>query len=853
MLIATVKGLLARKRRLVLTALAVTLAVSFMTGTQVFTDTIGKTFDDLFADVYKDTDAVVRAESQFEGPMNTGDQRGRVDASLVDTVAAVDGVKLAEGQVMSYARLVGKDGEAIGNPEQTAPTIGANWSPSRELNPFRIQSGRAPEAADEVVIDAKSAKDGDLKVGDTTTVLVLAGPQQVRISGVAKFGTVDSPGGASFTLFRADVAQQLLAAPGKFDNVSVIGEGGISQEDLAARIAQVIPDGTEAVTAEAITTESQDAMDDAFSFFNTFMLVFALVALVVGGFMIFNTFSITVAQRTRENGLLRALGASRRQVLASVLVEALVIGLMASVAGLAAGLVVARGLKWMIAAMGFGLETGAMVFTVQTALWSGVAGVGMTLLAAVSPARKAAKVSPVAAMHAETIGSTGYGSKERVIVGLLVLSVGVASLLAGLSGSLGDNALPVVGLGMLMTFFGVSVLGRTLSLPLSRVIGSPLPRLRGPAGTLARENAMRNPKRTAASASALMIGVGLVGLITILAASTKASIDNAIDRAVTGDVIVSSGAGWFGGVDPSLAAKLGELPEVGAATGVRSSFAEVDGKAVFVTGLDRQTGFSIVDVDPLRGSVDDLGVDAIAIHEDVAMDKGVTIGETLPVRFRDTGLQAMRVALIYGEDQPPPIQPYMLGMEAYDANFADSFDAQVLVTRAEGVSLAQLVAAVERTADAYPGVKVFDQEDYKAEQGKQIDQILGLMYGMLALAIVIALLGIGNTLALAIFERTRELGVLRAVGMTRSQLRSAIRWESVVIALQGTVLGLVIGVFFGWALVRALSDEGLDTLAIPVPNLAVVVVLAALAGVLAAVWPSRRAAKLNVLQAIVTE
>ena len=850
MLTATVKGLLARKRRLFTTALAVALGVAFMAGTLVLTDTIGKTFDDLFADVYKNTDAVVRAEKAFEGPFNMGAQRGRVDASLVQTIARVDGVADVDGEIFGYARLLGKEGDPIGNPEMGAPTVGVDWSENVKLNPFRIVSGQPPRADDEVVIDAKSARDGKLAVGDTTTVLVQAGPQRVRIAGVAKFGTADSPGGASFTLFKADVAQRLLAEPGKYDSISVIANGGLSQTQLVERINKILPKGTEAVTGAAITKENQSAMRKAFSFFNTFMLVFAIVALVVGFFMILNTFSITVAQRTRENGLMRALGATRKQVLGSVLTEAFVVGMVASALGLAAGVFVARGLKAMLAGFGFEIESGGVVFTARTAIISILAGVIVTLIAAVSPARKAAKVPPITAMHAETIGSTGYGSKERVIVGVLVLGLGVSSLLWGLFGKAG-NALTVVGLGMLLVFVGVSILGRTVSLPLSRILGGPLPKMRGPAGTLAKENAMRNPKRTAASASALMIGVGLVGFITILASSTKASINAAVDRAVGGDVVVTGGGGFFGGVDPGLAKKLNDLPEVESAAGVRSGFALVEGKAVQITGLDPGSGFGVIDVRPLQGSPQDLGRDKIAVYQDEAKDKSLKIGDPVNIVFKDTGPQTLRVAMIYGENQPA--HNFILGMEAYEANFADRFDNQVFVTGAKGTSVPTLLAAVKNVAAGYPGTKVFDQSGFKAEQTKQVDQLLALVYALLALAIVIALLGIGNTLALAIFERTRELGVLRAVGMTASQLRSTIRWESVIIALQGAVLGLVIGLFFGWALVKALADQGMETLAIPVPSLAVVVILAALAGVVAAIAPSRRAAKLNVLQAIVSE
>ena len=851
MLKFTLKGLIAHKRRLATTTLAVLLGVAFMAGTLVLSDTIGKTFDDLFADVYKNTDAVVRAEAAFEGgPGETMAQRGRVDASLVDEVRKVDGVATAQGTIFGYARLVGKDGEAIGNPEMGAPTVGVDWTDVKELNPFNLVSGGPPVADNDVVIDRKSARDGGLAVGDTTTVLVQAGPQQVRIAGIAKFGTADSPGGASFVMFKPSVAQRLMAQPGKFDDISIIARDGVPQAQLIERIRAILPAGTEVLSQQEITAESQGEMDEAFSFFNTFMLVFAIVALLVGGFMIFNTFSITVAQRTRENGLLRALGASRRQVLVSVLLEAVLIGLIASVIGVAAGVLVASGLKAMLAGFGLDIPTGSVVLTANTVLVSMLAGILVTMVAAVSPARKAAKVAPIAAMHTDTAGSTGYGSKERVIVGIAILGLGAAALFAGLFGDT-SNTVQVVGLGIVLVFFGVSVLGRTVSLPLSRLLGAPLTRIRSTTGGLARENAMRNPKRTAASASALMIGVGLVGFITILASSTKASIDAAIDRSVTGDYVVSGGGGFIGGVDPGLAKKLSDLPEVEAATGVRNGFAKVGDSVQWVSALDPATSEGLIDLKPVEGSLRDAGADTIAVHEGEAEDKNLKIGDPVQILFKDTGPQVLRVGLIYREDQP--WGKYVLPLAVYDANFADHYDSAVYATRAKAVSTEAGLAAIKDVVKAYPGTKAFDQAGFKEEQARQVNTILGLMYALLALAIVIALLGIGNTLALAIFERTRELGLLRAVGMTRSQLRSTIRWESVIIALQGTLLGLVIGVFFGWALVTALADQGVDVFRIPFANLAVVVVLAGLAGVVAAVAPSRRAAKLNILHAIASE
>src|SRR5918994_1239450 len=739
MLRTTFKSLVAHKFRLFATSLAVMLGVAFTAGTLVLIDTIQKTFDDLFSDIYADTDAVVRAEGAFDS--EGIEQRGRVDASLLDTVSGVDGVADAQPDIRGYAQLVDKDGDAVGDPENGPPTLGGNWIDSEELNGFRLADGNPPRTDDEAVIDKKSADDTGYRVGDTAQVLVKGGPQDVTVAGIAKFGDADSPGGASFVLFTLDTAQRLVAEPDKVDSILVIADDGVSQTEIVQRIAPELPKGTEAVTGAEITDESQDEIEQGLSFFNTFMLVFAVIALLVGGFIIFNTFFITVAQRTQENALLRALGARKRQVLVSVLLEALAVGVIASVVGIGAGILVAAALKALLAALGFELPAGGIVVTANTVIVSLVAGVGVTLVAAISPARRAGKVPPVAAMREVAVGSTGYGSKQRIVIGCTLLVLGGAALGYGLVGSPG-NPLLMVGAAVLLVFFGVVTLGRTVALPLSRFIGWPLPRLFGIRGQLARENAMRNPRRTAATAAPLMIGVGLVAFITIFAASAKASFGTIIDRAFTGDFIITSPAGLSsGGLDPRLAASLNERPEVDVAGGIPAG----------------------------------------------------------------------------------------------------------------GVDTATARAAVEQVADGYPGAKVLDQTGYEDDQTMFIDQLLNLIYAMLALAILIALLGIGNTLAFSIIERTRELGMMRAVGMKRSQLRSMIRWESVIIAIQGTMLGRVVGVLFGWALVTALSDEGFETFRLPVLTLVVIVVLAALAGVLAAVWPARRAAKLDVLRAVVTE
>jgi putative ABC transport system permease protein len=844
-------GLLARKFRLFAIALAVTLGVAFMAGTMVLTDTIGNTFNNLSAGVYKGTDAEVRAKVAFSGPaMSGGDQRPLISASLVQALRRVPGVATDEGSAMGYARLTSSNGKALGNPAAGAPTLGGNWNQVSQLNPWTLAAGHPPQAANQVVIDQKSATDGHLRVGGMTTVLALGPPQRFRVVGIVKFGTADSPGGASVALFTAPVAQRLVAAPGKLSSVLFVAQPGVPQQQLASNLRKELPPGLEAVTGTTLTKEMQTSFQQGMSFFNTFMMIFAVIALLVGAFMIFNTFSITVAQRTRENGLLRAVGASKRQVLGSVLAEAAAVGVIASAIGLAAGIAMAAGLEELLSGLGFlGMSVGGVVFSARTVIVAGLAGLAVTFVAALPPAFKAAKVPPVAAMQEVSAGSTGYGSKQRILAGIAILAAGMAALFTGLFGHVG-SAIQMVGAGVLLVFFGVSVLGRTVSLPLSRVVGAPLPRLRGIAGKLARENAMRNPKRTAASASALMIGVGLVSFITILASSTTASINSAVNRSFAGDIVIDSGAGLTGGIDPALAQRLNSLPQVSAASGVGAGIAKVFGKVEQMSAVDPRAAGTIFHVSPQAGSIGALGLGDIAVYKDVASSHQLRLGSRVPVLFRDAGWRTLRVALIYNDATAAPAPRYFLGTPSYNAYFALHYDSKIVVQKAPGVSTAAALAAVSATAAGYSGTSVMDQAAFKAELTKPYNQLLMLVYALLALAILIALLGIGNTLALSIYERTRELGVMRAVGMTRRQLRATIRWESAIIALQGTFLGLLVGVFFGWALVLAMKNQGITVFSIPVFSLVIMVVLAGLAGAAAAIPPSRRAAKLDVLRAI---
>ncbi|HEX2577218.1 MAG TPA: FtsX-like permease family protein [Aquihabitans sp.] len=843
----TLKNLAAHKLRLLTTSLAVLLGVAFMAGTLVLTDTIGKTFDGLISDINAGTSVHVRSDVTTENEL-TSAQRARVDTSLADTIARVDGVQAAEPYVEAYARLVDKEGDAMGNPDLGAPTVGGNWMTTPSLNPTDLVHGREPRAGDEVVIDKASADTAGFRVGDPVQVLTQAGTLDQTVVGIATFAGEDSPGGASYTMFTTEAALANLTQPGKADAIKVAATEGTGDAELAARIADVVPDDLQVLTGAEITAEDQASLRDEMSFFNTFLLVFALIALFVGSFIIYNSFSIIVAQRGKEMALLRAIGASRRQVLGSVLLESVAVGLVASVVGLFAGIGVASVLKALFEAVGVDIPAGSVVVTGNTVLVSMIAGFGVSVASALLPARRASRVPPIAAMRAVATDDSS-SSRSRKVIGALLGVSGASALVAG---TVGSSGLALVGLGALLVFVATLVLGPVLATPVSWLLGAPLPRLRGMSGTLARQNAMRSPKRTSATAAALMIGVTLVVFISILGASTKASVEASVEESFTGDLVVSSGAvGQAGGLPADLTDAVRRLPEVGAATGLRVAPAEVEGSGQPLYAADVQALQQIVEVDEHAGSFADLGSTRIAVDEQVAEDEGWEVGDAVTVAFADTGEQAFTIAALY--EATPTLGQYFVDLSTFEANVADRFDNQVLVAFADSVGVDAGRTAIERVADGYPQAEVQDRAAYAAAQTEQMDMILSLIYALLGLAVLIALLGIANTLALSIFERTRELGLLRAVGMTRSQLRSAVRWEAVIIALLGTALGLGLGTLFGWSMVDGLRDEGLTTLSIPTTQLVVVTVVAALAGTAAAVLPARRASRLDVLGAIVSE
>ena len=837
----TLTSLRAKKLRLITTALAVMLGVAFMAGTLVLTDTLGRTFDGLLANANQGTDAYVRSSNEVADGVIVA--RPRIPASLAQTVAQVPGVAGAAAYVEGYAQIVGKDGKVLGNPGQGAPTIGASWTTIPELNPYHVVEGAAPSAPNDVVIDKHTADTGKFHVRDQVTILTKSAPEVFTITGIAKFDAADSMGGTQANLFTSGTAQRLLSAPGQVDAIRVLAADGTPQAELVSRISPTLPKGVEALTGAQITKEQQTDTKKQMGFVTTFLMVFADIAILVGAFIIANTFSIIVAQRSREMALLRAIGASRKQVRRSVLAEATVVGLVASVLGLFAGLGVAAGIKGLFGVMGFEIPGGPVVVSTKTIVTALMTGVGVTVGSAWLPARRGSKVAPVAAMRAQDV-EAGRSSRKRTVAGLAITGVGVAALAAGLSGS----GVSLVGLGALAVFVGVAVLGPLVARPAVRVLGAPL-RLRGTTGSLARQNAMRNPKRTAATASALMIGVGLVAFITIFAASTKQSFSDSADRKLHTDFVIDSGLFDEGGLSPDLTAALRTHPELSAVLGLRNAPALVDGRPSTLEAFQVDAISQIADLGTVTGDVTKLGADGIAVLDTTAKSHGWKLGDAIPVTFAKTGSTPFTIRAIF-TDSEEWVGKQFVSTQAFDANVSDQFDSKIFVKAAPGVSKAEARSIVDSESKGYALAKVQTFAEFKASMAQQIDKILTMVYALLGLAVVIALMGIANTLALSIFERTRELGLLRAVGMSRKQVRATIRWEAVIIAMLGTTLGLGIGVFFGWALVHALAAQGITQLVVPVGQLGVVVVVAAIAGVTAAILPARRAAKLDVLGAI---
>lgn len=845
MIRATLRGMLQRKLRLLLSGLAVVLGVMFVSGSLVLTDTLGRSFDHLFADVYQYTDVQVRGvpliqTSEFEAETTPPP----IPAEVVDRVAAVPGVASATGVVdADGARLLDSEGQPVGS--FGPPQLGRSWSGEDEL--LQLREGRGPVADDEVAIDAALASTAGVAVGDRVTVLTPAERVEARLVGIFGFsGGRDTIGGLQMVTFTDRRAQELmLGQPDVWSIIEVEAADGVALERLRDDIAAALGPQYQVSTGADLAAEQADQLKEGLSFISNILLGFAGVAVFVGVFLIINTFSIIVAQRTRELALLRAIGAQRRQVIASVLTEAVIIGLVASLLGLAAGIGVGALLALVAGSFaelplaGVALPAGAVIAAL-------VVGVLVTVVAAVLPAYRASQVAPVAAMQQ---AATDQRPLTRLsVAGAVVLATGLALLALGLSGQAGIWA---VLAGVLGCFVGVALLTPLVARPaatgLGRLFSWSVP------GKLGRRNSGRNPRRTAITAAALMVGVALVAGVGVLVDSAKASFTELADRIVAADLVIS---GAQSGprpptFDPQALRQITELPQVAAAAGFYASPAEIDGDRTFLFAAnDLAAAARILGLAPVEGELATLQTGQVAVDDRTADQRDLAVGDRIEVQLPRGEARQYEVVARY--EWTPLFSGVLLPAEA-TGDFAIPQPTLGFVQLAPGASVEQVRPAVAELLTDSPEVSVTDMSAFVDQQAIQIDTVLTMIRILLALAILIAVLGIVNTLALSVLERTREFGLLRAVGLSRAATMRMITVESVVIALFGALLGVAVGAGLGAAVARALQDEGITRLVFPVSDFALYLVLAALVGVVAAVVPAIRAARVDVLRAIAYE
>ena len=832
-------SLWSRRRRLVGTGLAVVIGVAFLTGTLVLGDTLSANFDRLFSQVSAGTSVVVRNSSAIASQRTLDDDRGVLDASLVPKIRAVDGVADAAGEVSGYGSLLGHDGSPVGG--NGPPRLAGSWVADPQLNPYRLVAGHAPRSADEVVVNRGAAKAGDLQLGDRTTVLTPQ-PVPVKIVGIATFGDADGFGQATFTGFTLSAAQrEIIRRPGAVSTIVVRAQSGVSDDVLRDRIRSVLPHGVEAITGHQLTQERIDDISSTFlDLLRTFLVVFAGIALIVATLSINNTFTITVAQRTRELALLRALGASRRQVRGSVAVEALSIGAAAAAIGVAAGLGVAGLLKGMFDAFGFALPAGGLAVHPSALAIGFAAGVVATFVAAQLPARRASAVAPLAALQRASAEAREFG-RRRVLSGVGLLGAGAA----GATYAMVTGGLAAAGLGGFALVVGALLVAPILIAPAARTVGGLLRRLRGAPGLLAEQNARRNPRRSAATATALVVGVAVVSLFTLFTASLSATLDDQVRSGMTADLVVSAPSFGGGRLSPRLVDQLGALPQVRTAVGLGGGPVKVDGKTTTVVATEPGALGAVMRVDVEEGSLQRLGNRAIAVSRHQADDEHWRLGTPVSLTFAGGRQVAVTVGAVYADSDL--LSDIVVPSALWDSQTLQPTESAVLINTAPGQSTAAARRAIAPLADRNSG-DLQSLSQYASASTGPLDTLLNIVYVMLALAILIALLGIANTLSLAVYERRAELGLLRAVGEARRQVRSMLRLESLILATFGTALGLVVGGALGWVMFTTVSGDGV--FAVPATQLVVIGVLGSAAGVLAALRPARRAARLPVLDSI---
>ncbi len=849
------RSLVQHKLRLILSTLAIVLSVGFVVGTFIFTDTLNKTFTDLFGQTT--TDVVVTPKSDFEGSGFAGEV-ATLSPDVLDEVSSVDGVAKVGGTVFADGvAIVGSDDAPLG--QQGAPQFGSNWSDDEALTPYRLIDGVGPTSDGQVAIDSVSAEDGGLQVGDSIRLVAPNGEIESELVGIFRFGTSGNLAGATIAAFDTATAQKiLLDGADAYTEIDAVAADGVTQSDLAAAISAVTGPEVTVTTGEEAADDAAASITDALSFFNIILLVFALIALFVGSFLILNTFSMLISQRTRELALLRAVGATRGQVTRSIMAESLAVGAISSILGCFMGIGVVYLLRWFFGNFGIDLGSTPLQLEPRTFVIGIVLGMLFTAVAAWFPARRASKIPPVAALRDDAMIPT-RALTIRAGAGAPQIALGAAAMIAGVSSG-GSSGASLVGLGVLLLLTGTITFSPVLASPVARGLGWPLPRLFGTVGRLAVDNASRQPRRTAATASALMIGLALVTALTIFASSISASLNAAIDRVIGAEFIVATETQRP--YPRSVANEIEQLDDVAVVSRTTFTQAQIaadsipapakgdDPPTTFVGTVDPGSIGDVLNLTFTEGGLSDLTDNGLIVDTTTATGSDLAVGDDVTFTFA-SGSETFEVVGTY--EPAGFFTGYSITNQALENAGVKIGDTFVYVKASDGADLTALQAQIDDILTSYPGVVVQSQAELKEQVQSNVQALLGVMIALLGLAIVIAILGIVNTLFLSVLERTREIGMLRAVGTSRWQIRWMVVLESIVIAVFGAVLGTALGVAFATALQKTLADQGIDVLKIPWPSLAGYLAIAMVVGALAAAWPAYRAARLDVLRAITTE
>ena len=846
------RGLLGRKLRAALTAFAIVIGVAMVSGTFVLTDTIKSAFSTVFTQAYKNADAVITGKSAIgngQGGGNGAPEVPSLPATLLTKIQALPGVAQASGGISDQAQLVGRNGKVISSGG--APGLAFSHTPEGErFNPLSLTSGRYPSGPGEVNIDASTASKKGFKVGDDIGIIARGPVQHFRIVGTVKFAGVSSLGGATMAIFTLPEAQRLFHKQGRYDQINVAAKSGTSPAQLVSQIKPLLGPSAQVRTGQGQAAQATKDTSVFLNIFQDFLLAFGGIALFVGSFVIANTLSITIAQRTRELATLRTLGATRRQVLGSVLDEAYVIGTIASVIGLFAGLLLAKALNSLLVSFGIDLPQASTVFKARTIIVALVVGIVITVIAAMRPALRSTRVPPIAAAREGALLPPSRWAKYGTYAAAGTILTAIALMLIGLlvSGLSTGLRLIAVGVGAVALFIGVAMLAPKLVPPLVRVLGWPAKRFGGAAGQLAEGNSGRNPARTASTASALMIGLALVTLVAVLAAGLRSRFEGSVKKAFVANYAITA-ENNFSPISLSSEKAVRNVSGVTVVSGVRAGTARAFGSNINLTAVDPNVA-SVIKIDWQDGSqavTAKLGTDGAFVDKDFAKSHHLQVGSPLTVETPSGRVLHLNVI---GITNPPkggsPYGPVTISQQVFDSLYQNPQNLFTLVKMEGGVTAAN-TQRLDAALSGFPDAKVQNRTQFINNQLSGLNTLLNLLYVLLSLSIVVSLFGIVNTLVLTVFERTRELGMLRAVGMSRRQVRRMIRHESVITALLGAAFGIPLGILLALMVGGAI---GFAAFTIPVGTLIIFIIAAIIAGLIAAIWPARRAGKLNVLEAL---